>query len=320
MINLLKKAYAHLHDIKISQKIASLALTGALVFGLTACSLSPANNNENINQNENQNNENNENDQNNQEVIYSEILTNLLENEEYDSLVKRVKSGNINILSSPVLQPHPYAFLDDRGVDVDAILNGTNEAYTLSYTLDSEPNNLYMYTRVKNSDHYELFHIKYALTDQEMTEYNTLHADAFGSRFYIQAFFMNNEISKAKDAEILGTSKIAFKVYDGLQRDVDRKKYFNNSTNNFIATNFDKEKGTYDMVILPILGKWTKMSISHDIYIASELQINSFFAGDIFTAYAGISFPTQPTQPGKLYLTQEFNHSASSAYDFETEQ
>ena len=87
--------------------------------------------------------DNNSNQSQETEGKYSTFLQNVLNNAEYNALIEKPKT-DVTFVKSAYFDPHPYAFLEQQGHNVQAIKNGTNECYTLSYVLDEEPNYLYM--------------------------------------------------------------------------------------------------------------------------------------------------------------------------------
>ena len=157
----------------------------------------------------------NNNNQNQNTKQYSQLLQNVLNDEYYDSLLNQVISGNTEILKTGAFAPHPYAFLEDEGYDVDAIRQAPNElSRTITYVLEDEPNNLYMFTRVLiDNSYYAVYHLRYTLTDKEMEDYNFLfdgnHQFAETNlNFLRESAFINDKISEMKTPTVLGESKI----------------------------------------------------------------------------------------------------------------
>ncbi len=144
-----------------------------------------------------------------EETGYSKMLINVLNNENYKNLIESAKY-NTDLFESPEFDPHPYAFLEDEGIDVNKIKDGTYSCYTMSFVKDDELNNLYMHTRVLIDDtYYQSYLLKYELTDQEMKDYQMIHG-CFDDplRYYSHIYFLNNEISELKKPTIVGTSKM----------------------------------------------------------------------------------------------------------------
>ena len=280
-INLIKKLCSRFHSAKISQKILSLVLAGATALTISSCTPLPTpdpnddiTNNENNNQNNNQNNENNNNNQNNENnqnnnqnnneqnnqqnqidwSKHSQLLEDLCKNKEYDILIAQAKQIP-NFVNSNIgyFEPHPYAFLEDEGFDVEAIKKDEIEAYTFSYVLDDEPNNLYMNTRVLQDNSYWVSYLlKYELTDEEMDDYHMLHKGN-SADYFIQSVFMHNEIAKTRDPIYVDKTMISVELYDRLVRNLSEMKVVDTYTCKFVLSNFNGNDRSYDLVVLPVL-------------------------------------------------------------------
>ncbi len=140
-----------------------------------------------------------------EEGEYSRILQGILENDYYNLLLSQEK------FDGPEFRAHPYAFYEAEGYDVSAIRNGDVYVRTYSFVKETEPNNLYIATYVENSEgnYYTQYVLRYVLTDKEMEDYDMLYANG-----YIQARFMNNEIAKQKDVEVLGKAKYDIESFE----------------------------------------------------------------------------------------------------------
>ena len=202
-------------------KLVSLILAFAIMLTLSSCNISDILDTPDDDQgdlgdegNDNSNNNNGGNEEGVDLSQYSELLQGLLTNPEYDRLIERMELGEDGLAESPIMQPHPYAFLEDQGIDTSKIINGELGCYKMSYVIKNEPNNLYMYTRIKHSNYYQNFLVKYELTEDEMKDYHLLCSD-----IYIQNKFINNEISRTKDATIIGSSKVLISTTNDLDYD-----------------------------------------------------------------------------------------------------
>ena len=105
---------------------------------------------------------------------YSVLLQNVMSDAEYNDLIARAQKDN-KFYSSAEFDAHPYAFLEKEGFDIAKIKNGSIPCHTMTYVLDEEPNNLYIYTRVEKTDAYYLYLLRYTLTEKEMDDYNMLN-------------------------------------------------------------------------------------------------------------------------------------------------
>lgn len=129
---------------------------------------------------------------------HSKLLQDVINDPEYKSLISQGKSYE-RFFDTAYFDPHPYGFLEDQGYDIDSIKNGKTECYTISYKLDAEPNNLYIYTRVKEDATYcTTYVIKYSLTELEMSDYRLMHNNLTDLTYYVQCVFMNDAISRTK--------------------------------------------------------------------------------------------------------------------------
>ena len=117
-ISLLSKLKSKLTPAKIDKNIAGLAIATSMLFTTFACKNSNATNSSTGNStNQEQSSSNGEN------TKYSKLITNILNNTYYNQLLSTAKDDE-SFYASAYFDPHPYAFLDDEGFDVDAIKAG----------------------------------------------------------------------------------------------------------------------------------------------------------------------------------------------------
>lgn len=263
--NLLKKIYAKLHSIKLSKKIPCLAMAALISFSLTACGPTLE-----TTDSTNQPGTSNSQTQGNEELNkYSKLLQNILTNKEYNTLIAKGKA-DATFYKGGEFQPHPYAFLESQGFDVEEIKNETTPCYTMSYVLEDEPNNLYMYTRIQPTDsYYETYLIRYTLTDQEMNEYEMLH-NGYDGKYYAQAVFMNREISKLKTPTIIGQSSIHTNTYKEIANSIAYGGYLGKENSkdivcDFMLLNPNAENNYLHLKLIPKFDN--KSSISHNHYL-----------------------------------------------------
>ena len=260
-VNLIKKAYAKFKSSKVVQRLAALTLTAATVLTLTYCDETPKEPDKpsfNIGGVHNNNNNENNNNENKKPIDvsgYSQILQNILLNEHYNSMISQIESTHrFDIWETGVFEPHPYAFFETEGFDVEAIKNDEIDAYTMSFVLDEEPNNLYMYTRVmQDNSYWTNYLLKYELTEQEMDDYHYLHTGEGKVDYFIQSVFMNNEISKTRKPEIIGKSNISIETFDDMteSHQIFNALFNNKDEINIIFLNPNNNNRTYDMFIIP---------------------------------------------------------------------
>ncbi len=319
--NLLRRAYINLKSAKISQKITGLVISIGMALTLAGCDEATL-----PNPDINPGGEPPTHDEapaNPMYEEYSELLQNIMANKRYDELVDQIFINNKAILQSGEVEPHPYAFLEDEGYDVEAIKKGNDLAYTMSYVLDEEPNNLYMYTRVLNNDHYVNYLLKYELTDEEMDDYNLLHRPDGSAHFYLQSIFMNNEISKTRNPEIVGKTKITVDAFDKLTTNIQyASSTIDRNSCNFILLSTNEETDTFETIIIPRLYQDNYMTMLSKISKASfQSAYDLAMKDDIFTkptdkqSFIGLS-ATQ--KEATFYFSQEANLAFVRALSFET--
>lgn len=181
---------------------------------------------------------------------YSEILQSILKNSYYNTLMYNA-GGNHQLYRSAEFDPHPYAFLQSQGHDISKIKSGELECNTRSFVLDSEPNNLYIGTYVETKaakPYFTEYMLKYTLTDEEMDDYHMLHTEE-----YVQATFMNAEISANKTPTIISQTRCTVEAHDGLAASLYGKSptlkemLGNKEISDIILKSFDVENGTFEV-------------------------------------------------------------------------
>lgn len=235
---------------------------------------------------DNENNQNNENNNSNIDISqYSKLLQNVLTNEYYDELIEKVRNGDNNILKTGEFEPHPYAFLEKQGYDIEAIKAGNDLAYTMSYILEDEPNNLYMYTRVLvDNSYWDNYLLKYKLTDEEMKDYHLVYAgNSLEYNYYIQSIFINNEISKMKTPEIIGTSKMTNDALTGMIENWGKQKLVETDNCHVILLNPNPKDYSCNVVVIPKFFNDNKMTFNSQIIdifaLVSMNMTNNIYTG-----------------------------------------
>ena len=320
-VNLLRRLATRLHEAKIGKKLLNLTLAVLIAVNLTSCEPTPTND-PNDDTHLNGGNVNNGNNDNKHEIDlskYSPLFQNVLTNEWYDELVARYLNGETSL--ERYFQPHPYTFLEEQGFSASDIISGKTPAYTMSYVLDEEPNNLYIHTRVQTNDYYTNYLICYTLTDEEMADYNMVHAGSPWVKQYLQAFFMNHEISKAKTPTILGSSKIFVSSLESMIKSYKEISLVETDICDIIFLNPNKEDDTFNLIILPAYYQYENM-ITHEklniAYCFSSLRFeNEIYSGPTDTSSAGFYSSTQKL--AKLYFPQNVSLKKVSYMDFESD-
>ncbi|MBE6584189.1 MAG: hypothetical protein E7649_04285 [Ruminococcaceae bacterium] len=184
---------------------------------------------------------------------FSKLLQNVLTSEEYNNLIKYAHNTNPKILQTGEFEPHPYAFLEDEGFDVEAIKSGNDLCHTFSYVLTDDPTSLYMYTRVDCGEYYENFLLRYQLTAQEMQDYNLTQTGGGNAKvpYYIQSVFMNREIAATREPEIVGTSKMTKHSFEAMTESMQGRYDLETKTVNIIFLNPDATVNEFELILYP---------------------------------------------------------------------
>ena len=294
-------------------KLVSLILVFAILLTLSSCNISDILDTPDDDQgdlgdegNDNSNNNNGGNEEGADLSKYSPLLQGLLTNPEYDRLIERFENKEEGLAESPLFQPHPYAFLEEQGIDTSKIINGELTANTMSYVIENEPNNLYMYTRVNYPDYHQVYLLRYTLTDQEMSDYMILHYSE-----YLQAAFINNEIAKTKDHEIIGTSKINPPSLKNLNKTFSNRPDLQNENCEVILLNPNKQEKIFELVVIPspysIGGSYYLYDNLHQMTGTNFIQMQN----DIYftpSTYDTIKFLSYKKISTKFYYTQKMDY------------
>ncbi len=227
----------------VKKRIGALAI--ATTLGLSTLSLSSC---DLLNQFINPNNSSYNSNSTHPDENYSSSGHGTNNNSKYSQLLQNILNDN-NLTGAY----HPYDFLEDQGHDVDAIKRGDLTCKTSSYVKDSEPNNLYMMTYVETkaaTPYYTEYVLKYNLTDQEMSDYEFLHRGK-----YIQAIYMNNEISENKRATVVNKAKISVKAHENfkeaIETDKDTFDKLNNKYLDIMLKEYSVADNTFSLYIFP---------------------------------------------------------------------
>lgn len=256
---------------------------------------------------------------------YSQMLQNVLTNEYYDELIHSVfVDRNLDLLETAAFQPHPYYFLEDQGINTDAIRNEETTAYSMSFVLDDEPNNLYIHTRVLQKNlFYQNYLIRYELTDQEMADYHMLHSGKGQTSFYIQSVFLNEEISRTHTAEIVGSSKMMDDSYEGMKETAKNWEFINAKRCDTIFINPDDESATFTVVVVPNFYDNLHMAFDSEIATltcqARELNYTNGIYSSPYSFGGAFRVTYQENTPGTFYLPQDTNLNITHCQDFEND-
>ncbi len=193
---------------------------------------------------------------------YSDLLNYVLNNSNYNNLIDSLKKNLIDY-SSAQFDPNPYAFYESKNLDVKSIKNGTLKAYTKAYTVESEPNNLYMLTYCADSSnkYYNEYVLRYTLTEKEMAEYKMMH-----EKKYIQAVFMNDAISATKSAEVLNEAKCGISAHKSIASSLNSLTYtkdmLGETGTDILFKDFDEATQKFSVYIFPNVGSGNPNSMT----------------------------------------------------------
>ena len=254
-----------------------------------------------------------------QESQYSQLLQNVLTSNYYNTLIENAKN-NSNVYNSGYMDPHPYAFLQQQGYDIDAIKNNQLECFTCSYILENEPNNLYINTRVENAgNYYTNYLLKYQLSAKEISDYCLTHDEPTdATTYYIQSVFMNDAISKAKTATIVSKTNIDKTAFAELQDSIGGSNSTNEMTgskfNDIIFTNLQAK--TFDVYAYPTQYSDTSMTCSTKLaYIPCrafgenfKITNNVYYGPTYYSGYKlANNFSKENVEKIKLFTPQNVN-------------
>lgn len=319
--NLISRLFARLHSAKIYQ--ASLGLIMATTLALTGCDefqTTPSAGDTTESTSDVEQVETEE-----PKIGSSKLFQNVMSNLEYKILVDRADDNN-ELYKSAYFDPHPYAFLEDEGFDVDAIKDGELFCRTQSFVLKDEPNNLYIATYVDCGDYYEHFMLKYKLTNEEMYDYDYVHGHDYG-KFYVESVFFNNEISKMKEPEIVANTKMTKEAHQDMKKSfINKLKPYEFGSDYFeiILKDYDTEKDSFNLYVMPYIanvvaakqnGKVacfnifsnSRIDVEGDIYIGPTSMTSCFMKeGTMLSAF----------KKATVYHVQNTDLTANKAYSF----
>lgn len=332
-LNLIRRAFARLQTAKICKKITSLALVGALALTLSSCEivgptdqqLPPSFNNGGIHNGNNNNNDQtntgtNDKDRNPIDVSgHSELLQNILLSSYYDSLIA---SAGSDVLQRWEYQPHPWAFYESQGLNVDAIKNGLMEAYTMSYVLDEDPNGLYMHTRVLiNNTYYQNYLLRYELTDRELDDYHLMHSGYSHYYYYIQSVFMNREIAESRDPKIISTSKVLKSAFESLTESFQKTTLTATKSCDIFIMDVDQQARTLTVYVVPRMPDNEHMTIESNVAIVNSKSTLVIQEGVLCspTSIQQLRNTSYDQLPATVYLPQAAGLSSLNHRNYEKE-
>ena len=148
------------------------------------------------------------------EVTHSQLLYDVLNNSEYNALIENYQA-DASVRNLQQYDPIPYGFFEERGYNIADIKNNTLRADAVAYIKDSEPNNLYIATKVEETGFeqpfYACYTLKYTLTNEEVNDLNYIHESQA-----IQAPFFILELSYQKEATVESEVNIFIETYDAM--------------------------------------------------------------------------------------------------------
>ena len=209
---------------KLLAVLIALISVITLAFALPACNVSSdgrgsANNGANPGGNNND-----------ETTEFSDILSNILTEENRD-LWQKVYDNGFRISND--VKPIPYKFLRNHGHNVSAYLDGTLDVFASSYIYDNDKNHIYVSVKAENvsysqyGNYYTNYVLKYPLTNQEYEEYTYLCKGG-----YVQGLFYIQELDNQKTPEIVNKINVQKETYNKMikqytkSNNINFKKYF----------------------------------------------------------------------------------------------
>ena len=256
-----------------------------------------------------------------EESEYSQLLLNVINDSQYNSLIQKCMSGVISA-KDELFDPHPYGFLESQGYDVSKIKNGNLSCYTNSFILDEEPNSLYIATFVEtkaSTPYYTEYLVKYTLTDKEKADYHMLHDEEF-----IHSVFINDEISKTKTPTIVSKTRCTVEAHNGLQKSLENlysaKQMLNGMpVASILLKSFDVTNGTFEVYLFAgtndflSRNKVAVIPLENGTNIVASDSNNAFYKpfkwgeyglSDNFNKYAGKNARNYHTQNDNMFTVR----------------
>ena len=212
----------------------------------------------------------------------SALLYDLLTDDYYNYLIDLIKTNKLS--SKSYIAPHPFAFLEEQGHDVNRVRSGALDCTTHTFTKDEEPNKLYMAVYVENDgDYYTEYLLRYTLTEKEMADYEMLF-----EKGTLQVAFINDQLSKSKTPEIL--SEINLKKYchdnyllnDKFNYAVHNINKDNSCRYDIILRDYDVESDTFTLLVFTFHGSANIPSVEDgDYYITTEITLKAILGKQI---------------------------------------
>ena len=226
IVKAVKRVSNKLRDSNVWKKIASLVLAGSIATTFVGC----ANNNNSSGSKKPDDSTTINTDIDKVDMtMFSYLTNNLFDSEECQKLNKAIESNFEKGFYKDVYG-NPYAFLKEQGYDVDKIMSGEQDCLTSAFVLNTDNNgvkvdgtyqvvpDLYMGINITDdtNTYYNQYLIKYALSEQEMTEYHALH-----NQRYTQSLYLNNILSQNKTPKLLMTGKINIESYNAMRENLN---------------------------------------------------------------------------------------------------
>lgn len=225
-----------------------------------------------------------------------------------DYMGKYTSVPNKNMTNSDNNNCIPFSFLSSAGYsdeDIAKMKNREMYADCTTAIMDNEPNSLYMFVRVVVDDIYDMYTLKYEMSDKEISEYKKIYPS---SQFTNAGLVYNDVISAFKEETIVGHYKIAKDVLDLMaENDLTSKRLivygFNPETRYANIYMYETDRGYNDAIF------------DRDIYFSSSKILNFTYINGVIRSKAeygngGVSFKNiRPKIPASI-----FNHSSDDQY------
>lgn len=183
----------------------------------------------------------------NENISTNSLESYVLNNPEYrDLFAETAHLSNQNNQNYYQLAPHPYAFLEEKGHNVQGIKNGTVECETMTYTLEGDKDSVFMAVKVYENNIATHYHTEYELNKKDLEFYNKVR-----SGYYIQNVVINDAISELYKPVKETCVKLPESSSKGLDDTLNCRYALKSDYSRLIITGVGSDRETFDVIALP---------------------------------------------------------------------
>lgn len=242
---------------------------------------------------------------------YSQIISNIMENEYYKTLMNNYISSADN-RDSQIYDPIPYAFLQSEGYNIERIKNDEIECNSMPYMKDGEENNLYIALRVETdaqTPYYTCYTLKYELTNLQMSEFLNLNRHE-----YYDAPLFVQELSYQKTPVVESEASIKIDTFDYIVRSFANSKscpaqeLFGTTDITMELLSFSEQNNT----LVCQMRKKRSSEVVDDTVIRTAYLVPGFPGWEVSSIYNNVySFPKSVTfatdKERSIYMNEPIN-------------